>query len=372
MTDSEELIKRPEDLSAAWLTSVMGAGTVTSFTTEAIGTGQMSDSYRVALTYADGDASGAESVVLKVASSDETSRSTGVGLGVYEREIRFYREVAPDVKGPVAGCHLAAFDPDEGWFTLLLEDAAPAEQGDQIAGCDPGQASLAITELAKIHASTWEDERLASKPWLNQPDLLNQDLFTQLLPGFLERYDERLAPEHREVCERLVAGLDGWLATRPRPYAIQHADYRLDNLLFGLPGSPKSLTVVDWQTVSFGPVMLDASYLLAGSLVVEDRRAHEEDLLRGYHETLLSRGVEGFSWEQCWEGYRHQVFHGVLMAVGASMLVVRTERGDDMFMTSLARGAQQVLDLDALQLLDPGTPEGELDGRCPATPRRRR
>jgi hypothetical protein len=33
------------------------------------------------------------------------------------------------------------------------------------------------------------------------------------------------------------------------------------------------------------------------------------------------------------------------------MVVVRTERGDDMFMTWLARSAQQALDLDALELL---------------------
>ena len=212
--------------------------------------------------------------MLKVASSDATSRDTGVGLGIYEREIRFYLEVAPGVQGPIAACHSASFDPDDGWFTLLLEDAAPAVQGDQIAGCDPGQAALAVTELAKIHASTWEDERLGAEPWLNQPPVLTQELLTQLL-GLPRALRGARSPEHREVCERLVARLDAWTADRPRPYAIVHADYRLDNLLFGLPGSPKPLTVVDWQTVGFGPAMLDASYLLAGSLTIEDRRTHE-------------------------------------------------------------------------------------------------
>ena len=49
------------------------------------------------------------------------------------------------------------------------------------------------------------------------------------------------------------------------------------------------------------------------------------------------------------------------MTVAASMVVVRTDRGDDMFMTWLARNAQQAIDLDALSLLpDPG------DGRPPA------
>lgn len=345
------MIRRPEDLSAGWLTRVLGRE-ISSFSTEAIGTGQMSDSYRVALTYADSAADGPASVVLKVAASDPTSRSTGVGLGAYEREIRFYLEIAPRIDGPIASCHHAGFDPDEGWFTLLLEDASPAEQGDQIAGCDPGQARLAISELARIHASTWESEELEGKSWLNAPQLLNQELLAQLLPGFLERYEDRLAAEHKEVCTRFVDSVDSWLGARPRPFALQHADYRLDNLLFGLPGSPQPLTVVDWQTVSFGPAMLDASYLLAGSLELDDRRAHEEDSLRAYHDGLISGGVKGFSWEACWEGYRHQAFHGVLMAIAASMLVVRTERGDDMFMTSLARGAQQVLDLDALDLLD--------------------
>jgi hypothetical protein len=40
------------------------------------------------------------------------------------------------------------------------------------------------------------------------------------------------------------------------------------------------------------------------------------------------------------------------MAVGASMLVKQTERGDQMFLTSLRRHAQQCLDLDALSCLD--------------------
>lgn len=352
MVDRDVVIRRPDELSAEWLRDALGSGPVASFSVQAIGTGQMSDSFRVSLAYEGGGRGGPESVVLKVAATDETSRATGIALGIYEREVRFYREVAPGVEGPIADCHHAAFDPDEGWFTLLLQDAAPATQGDQIAGCDPGQAQLAITELAKIHASTWDDPRLERTSWLAETSSLDQSVVAALLPGFIDRYEERLAPEHRDVCERLVGALDAWLAVRPRPFAVQHADYRLDNMLFGLAGSPQPLTVVDWQTIGFGPVMLDASYLLGGSLVVEDRRAHEQDLLRAYHEVLLSRGVADFDWDACWEGYRHNSFYGVLMAVAASMLVVRTQRGDDMFMTSLARSAQHVLDLGSLDPLD--------------------
>lgn len=57
------------------------------------------------------------------------------------------------------------------------------------------------------------------------------------------------------------------------------------------------------------------------------------------------------SWERCWREYRRQAFGGVLMTIVASMVVERTARGDEMFLTWLARAAQQVLDLDVLDLL---------------------
>jgi hypothetical protein len=353
-----DLVRQPEELSADWLTAalresgaVRDAAAVTRLETTAIGTGQMSESHRVSLAWDERAPAGPASVVIKVAAADQTSRSTGVGLGIYEREIRFYREVAPRVGGPVAACHFAAYDPQEGWFTLVLEDAAPAVQGDQIAGCTVEEARLAMRELARIHAPVWNDQQLGAADWLNQPPVVDEAIVGQLVGGFLERYEARLAPEHRAVVERFVTRLDAWLADRRRPFSIAHGDYRLDNLLFGEPGGPKPLTVVDWQTVSWGPPLLDTSYFLGAGLAVGDRRAHEEALVREYHDSLLALGVEDFPWHVCWEEYRRRAFHGVLMVVVASMLVVRTQRGDDMFMTSLARHAQQVLDLEAEELL---------------------
>ena len=113
---------------------------------------------------------------------------------------------------------------------------------------------------------------------------------------------------------------------------------------------------MDWQTVSWGPALVDASYFIGGCLSVEDRRAHERELLGLYHSQLLEQGVEVLGLEQCWEEYRRACFHGLLMTIAASMVVVRTERGDEMFMTWLARNAQQAIDLDAVSLLpEPNT-----------------
>jgi Ecdysteroid kinase-like family len=355
MGGAAAVLRGAEDLTREWLAGTLSSGPVESFAVEPIGTGQMSDTQRVSVVYASGADAGPSTVVLKTASADEKSRATGVGLGVYEREIRFYQELAPRIGGPLPQCHMAAMDAGEGWFTLVLEDVAPAAQGDQIAGCGIEQAGLAIRELARLHAPLFADPHLAATPWLNQQGILTQATMAQLLAAFLERYGERVEPGHREVCERFVAALDAWNDERPAPLGLVHGDYRLDNLLFGGEDAPRRFVVVDWQTVGCGPVMTDAAYFIAGSLRVEDRRAHEQALLHEYLDALHAHGVRGFGWEECWRGYRRQSFLGILMTVAPAVLVERTERGDEMFLTTLARYAQQVLDLDALELLaEPG------------------
>jgi hypothetical protein len=350
-------VRSPQDLTDAWLTARLAAagrlpegGAVSRFSTTAIGTGQMSESFRIALQYADGGPAGPRSVVLKVAATDEGSRATGAGMGAYAREIRFYQQLAPTLEGPLADCLHAEIDEPSGWFTLLLEDLAPARQGDQIAGCTLEEAAGAVDALASLQASRWDEDELTRTDWLTQVSPLNQGLLTYLLPGFEERYAGRVGEEHLEVVRRFVASADAWSAETPRPHALVHADFRLDNMLFGARGDGRPV-VVDWQTLTYGPALLDLSYFLGGSLSVEDRRAGEEALVRRYHEALLAGGVTNLDWDTCWREYRRQVFHGIVMAVGASMLVQRTDRGDDMFMAVIARHCQQAIDLDSVALL---------------------
>ncbi len=352
--EASRIIRAIDELDAAWLQAALGGGTIDSFSTEPIGTGQMSESHRVRIAYADSRPAGAPaSVVLKLAAQDTASRATGVGLGIYAREVRFYDELGPRIGGPLPACSLALFDESEGWFTLVLEDAAQARPGDQIAGCSVAEARLAMDALARLHAPVLGDPALAGTDWLNRPSPINQALVAQLLPGFLERYGERVSEEYRALCERFVGRLDAWLADRRPPEGLVHGDFRLDNLLFGEPGAGKPLTVVDWQTVGWGGAVTDAAYFLGGGLQVEDRRAHERELLGAYHEALLGHGLEerALPWELCWEEYRRHTFAGVLMAIVAPMLVERTERGDEMFMTMLSRHAQHALDLEAEGLL---------------------
>ncbi|KHO24347.1 phosphotransferase [Mycolicibacterium setense] len=347
------VLDRPEDLTCDWLTAALGAGRISAFSFERIGTGQMSECYRVSLSYDDGQ--GPASVVLKVAATDPSSRQTGLALGLYEREVRFYADIAPALApGPVAPCYHAAFDPQTGAFDLLLGDAVPAVVGDEIRGATTRQATVALTELGHMHGSTAGAEALNRAEWLNRDAPVNQALISGLYAAFVERYAELITPEQRQVCERLVESFDTYLADEgapQRPQGLVHGDYRLDNMLFGDEGAERALTVVDWQTVTKGPAFTDVAYFIGCALPVEQRRAHYDELLAAYHQAL---GPDtALTLGQIREGVRRQSFFGVMMAIISSMLVERTDRGDQMFMTMLDRHCSHVLDTHALDILAP-------------------
>jgi hypothetical protein len=362
------VIERPDDLSADWLTATLGVGPVTGFRWERIGTGQMSECYRVELTYADGVV-GPQSVVLKVAATDVNSRQTGLALGLYEREVRFYSDIAPGLSGPLAPCFHTAFDPESGAFDLLLGDARPAVVGDEIRGATSEHATLALVELARLHGPLIGDTTLAHADWLNRESPINQALLGQLYAAFIDRYGDQVPPAYREVCERLVSGFDDYLAAESAPDRVRglvHGDYRLDNMLFGQAGAERTLTVVDWQTVTWGPATTDVAYFLGCALTVETRRTHYDTLLRAYHAALGDDSP--LTLEDVRAGVRGQSFFGVTMAIASSMLVERTERGDRMFMTMLERHCEHVLDTDALAVLPassapaPLVPDAEDEG----------
>jgi aminoglycoside phosphotransferase (APT) family kinase protein len=60
---------------------------------------------------------------------------------------------------------------------------------------------------------------------------------------------------------------------------------------------------LDWQVVHVGHWGTDVSYHIATSLDIEDRRAHEAELLRHYLDELSVAGAEPPAWEDAWEQY---------------------------------------------------------------------
>lgn len=351
------LARDPADVTPEWLTAVLRDRghevTVASIESASVGTGQVAHCERFEVTYDAWDGRAARSFVGKFRSPDELSRRTG-SAGTYQREVNFYRHIHPTVGIRTPEAQWLDMDEDSGDFVLLMEDMAPAEQGDQMHGCTVAEATAALDEAARLHAPRWGDDSLEGYPFLVRPgdEAARVRRYERLWPGFLDRYSDQLD----EATLAVGHGLAPLYSVYSRPYpgtrCVTHGDYRLDNMLIGNADGEHQVAVVDWQTVGIGAAAQDVSYFLGAGLLPEDRRTHERDLVAGYHAQLQSGGVEGYSLEQLWDDYRWYSYAGYVMAVTASMVVVRTERGDEMFMTMARRHAQQAIDLEAQSLLE--------------------
>jgi hypothetical protein len=350
-----EPVFTPEEVDAGWLTGVLrqagvADGVVVDVTGEAIGAGKVGQNVRFTMTW---DGSGPDAVVGKFPSSDPMSRSAGVALRNYEREVRFYEVLADTVAVRAPRCHLASYATDTGDFVLVLEDLAPAQVGDQLTGCTVDEAASAIDELVRLHAPRWGDDSLPGiGDWLGPALVGGGELiagaYLAMLPGFLVRYGDALSPAAATVAEELGGVIDRWVAPIDAQMTVTHNDYRLDNLLFGRDDDGATGTaVVDWQTVGLGPGVADVAYFIGAGLLADTRRATERDLLERYRSRLGAAGVV-LTADEAWWQYRRTCPAGLVMAVFASSVVGAGERSDAMFVAMAERHAIQMLDVEAL------------------------
>jgi hypothetical protein len=349
------------EITAGWLTEALGdaiSSPVKAFSLETIaqGVGFLGELARVTLDYAE-PSSGPRTVIAKLPTGKDQNRMIAVYFQLYQREIGFYQEMAEHSVVRVPHAYLAQFDPAEGRFAMLLEDLAPMRVGDQVESCSVDQARLALTELARHQARWWQSPELDAFAWLPSVDCEAnrglQPMYAGALPLFLEHTADRLSEPVRETARRLehliVPALEAYT---DRPATVIHGDYRLDNLFFDEAG--EALAVVDWQIMSRGPGIHDAAYFLGGSLQPEARRAHERDLLRVYHETLVANGVRDYSFETMWEDYRRSMgFMMYIPVVGVGdVLDLTNERGVALFDAMVARYCTAVEDLESWEVLD--------------------
>jgi hypothetical protein len=351
---SPAVLLDPSDITPAWLTAALrSAGhevTVAACRSEPVGTGQMAHNERIFVEY-EGEAPGRPSTfVAKMPSPSPESRSAG-GSGAYRAETRFYLEMADRLACVTPACLYGAISEDETTFTLLLEDLAPKQQGDQIAGASDAQIEAAVRNLAGLHAP------MRGAPDLDRIDWLVGGVGDQLAtyiematPAFVDRYHARLAPEDRETLDAFAANVKHWIARRPAARTLVHGDYRLDNLMFEATRDGVAVAAVDWQTLSIACGGQDLAYLLGNSSAPERRRAHESHMLDAYRDSMAALGVD-LSADEVRAEYVYGAFQGPAITILGALAVGQTDRGDDMFMAMASRSCAQIRDLEALELI---------------------
>lgn len=306
-----------DQLTGEQLGDALGSKVV-AFDAHRIGSdrGMLGEAFLLKLTYADADA-GPPTLVAKFSALRDGALESALQARTNERELRCYDELLVHTSARTPRYYAASYDPATAHYFLLIEAVETDETVDQVAGIGPARAELVVREAARLHARWWQNEQLSALDWLPRLDGVGRvtnltrlatvgwPLLCDLLGSALSPDEHRLGerfPEHLERALRLVANL---------PSTLVHSDLRADNLLF----SPDmtQVTLVDWQGVGLGPPGFDLAYFLAQSLTVEDRRNHEDALLRSYRATLMDEGLN-LSLDEVRAGYAESMHYGLAVA----------------------------------------------------------
>lgn len=179
-------------------------------------------------------------------------------LQMFTREVRFYREVAPDLGLRVPACYLA--EEHDGATHLELEDLSAWRPG-----ADP---EVAARLLGDLH-HRYEGVALERWPWLPRPDVAH-------LVGPL--YDEvwAAARERADVPD-VVRGLGDSLVGRVAeveqraeasgPVTFTHGDASGLNMRTSPDGE---VALLDWEDYGAGPGIVDLAWHLLSSVPPRD------------------------------------------------------------------------------------------------------
>jgi hypothetical protein len=347
----------PAEVNAGWLTralresGVIAKAAVTAVEHEIIGegVGVLAQLARFRLSYDTPEEGAPRSLVGKFPATAPENRDLANHFRFYEREVRFYEQIAEEIELRTPRRYFSHFDDETNEFALLMEDLSEARCGNQVAGCAREEAARTVLSMAPFHATWWNKVDISRLNWIpygNDPiNHFAESSYNDGWDNFARNFGDRLSPRAMAIAERLktkIIAIEDAFATPPR--TIVHGDLRYDNLFFGNDGG---MAVADWQIVLRARGPYDVGYFLSQSVNPDDRRAIEMDVLRQYHELLCERGVKDYSFSDCLDDYRRTAMFCLVYAViPLGNLDLANERGVALFTAMLDRSIATILDLD--------------------------
>ena len=281
----------------------------------------------------------------------------GAPRAMYQNEVRFYRDLRPELDIETPQAYASVFDEESGTFGVIMEDVRlrSARFPNATQSLSYAEITDLLSQLAVLHARFWKSPRFSGDlRWLWTPraggfhDFLQSGgrAFIQQLLAQSEYKQAlliRLGRSFDEVWDhlwRVQAILDS------EPSTLLHGDTHLGNTYL-LPGGRVGL--LDWQLMNRGRWSHDVTYILMTALSTTFRREHERELLAYYLEQLRARGVEGApDMEDAWLLYRQTAIWGFLIG----WMICPTENyGEEILRANLERLTSALEDLETFEAL---------------------
>lgn len=334
----------PSDLTPEWLREALRAPvTSVEILDHAFATNQRA---RIGLGY-DAPGDGPDSLFVKLAPLDEGHRQMIGAIGMGEREVQFYADVAATIDLPVPDCPCARADGD--LFVLLLEDLAArgCRFSDGTWGVPADAAANALEDLARFHAHfASRAARNAVAPWLAAPERgPGSEATAGLMRLVLDQNAEKLSAAYRAIGELYVEH-HAWFHEmwHAGPATYVHGDLHIGNVYL----DADRVGFIDWGLSRTSTPLRDVSYFLTMSVDVEARRANERALLESYLDALKAAGGPEIAFDDAWQVHRLQASYTVIATFLAYMPSYQAGDGQALADSLLSRADAAIEDLDVV------------------------
>ncbi|MEM9035584.1 MAG: phosphotransferase [Actinomycetota bacterium] len=347
-----------DDVDAGWFTSVLRtSGAIDGGTSVAeakiepfqVGVGLLGQLARASLTYDGGG--GPATLIIKWPIDVPAQRAMADGMNVYEREARFYTELAPRSELRTAEVHAAMVAEDKSMAIIVMEDLSALRQADRTTGVTWDEARTAIRTLARFHAGWHESDELddIGATWFK----LTDPLYNVVLPQFLAAGWEPCQRHRPELLDDdLIAFGDDWVELLPAMQeqlmtapTLSHADWRSDNMFFD---GRDELVMVDFQLLGVANGAYDLGYFVCQSVERGVRAGRERELVQVYVDELAAHGVHR-DIDEVWFDFRVAVgFCFIYGIVSYAQYELLPGEGQHVIDTILRRCVAGITDLDAI------------------------
>lgn len=241
---------------------------------------------------------------------------------MYENEVRFYRDIRPELTLETPATYASLRDARSRRFGVLMEDLGQRRARFPTArdAVTADEMRSLLSTLAALHAHFWESPRLGGElAWV--PTSTSGGMF-DVFDGLgleLIRAQLRLYPFKQALIAPLGRSLDAmWAAVWEQqramcsaPQTLLHGDPHIGNTYL-LPSGGGGL--LDWQLMMRGCYAHDVTYVMASGLPTEVRRREERALLAHYLAELSARGVRNVPrLEEAFAHYRRTVSWGLVI-----------------------------------------------------------
>ncbi len=266
---------------------------------------------RLGLRYVGESAGSPQTLILKTPHANFAKTLAHGG----RHEVAFYTKLAPNMpSGLVPRCFDGRFDEEGQSWHLLLEDLTDSHEVGSQWPLPPAraQAMAIVTTLAGWHAAWWDHPDLGDTvgDWMSTEDSARlMETFAGHYDRFADLLGDRLSEERRILYRRFIEQ-SGRLFERyhsRRHVTIAHGDAHIWNFLLPRTGVNDSVRIFDFDQWRINVPTGDLAYMMATQWYPERRHALERPLLNQYHETLIARGVAGYTRGALDQDYRRSV-----------------------------------------------------------------